>query len=68
MNTPSPKPPVITVDPQGYVRAEGVCLGRLTADGQALTVVDRDRRRSQERGSRYVTVPLKELTNLGDKK
>lgn len=68
MTEKSTKAPIITVDPQGYVRAEGICLGRLTADGQAITVVDKDRRRSLERGSRYVTVPLKELTNLTDKK
>lgn len=59
---------VLAVDNQGFVRADGVCLGRLTSDRTSLTVVDKDRRRSAERGSRYVVVPLTELTKLTEKK
>lgn len=59
---------VVAVDSQGFVRADGVCIGRLTSDHTALTVVDRDRRRSAERGSRYVVVPLTELTKLAPEK
>lgn len=69
MTTQVLKPPsTVTVDSNGFVRVEGVCLGKLTADGQAIQVIDKDRRRSLERGSRYVVVPLTELSNLADKK
>lgn len=62
------KAPVVTVDNRGFVCADGVCLGKLIQDSTALQVVDRDRRRSELRGTRYVVVPLSELSKLVQKK
>lgn len=60
--------PVVAVDNQGFVKADGVCLGRLTSDGLGITVVDRDRQRSARRGTRYVVVPLTELSKVTPQK
>lgn len=51
----------------GFVRAGGVILGRLETapDGkQVLQVIDRDRRRCDERGDRCVLVDLQSIAEL----
>lgn len=62
------KSPAVTVDSRGFVSADGVCVGKLTSDGKSLVVMDRDRRRSEIRGTRFVTIPLTELTRLAKQK
>ncbi len=62
------KTPTVVVDSRGFVSADGVCVGKLTSDGESLVIVDRDRRRSQTRGSRFVVIPIKELAKLAKSK
>ena len=63
----------IEVDPQGYARIDGVCIGRFVrrhpAQGTVLQVKDRNRRRRQARGREFVYVSLADLTSVlrGDK-
>lgn len=57
----------ITVDSQGFVFAEGVRFGRLSPNRQAIQILDKDRRRCQERGSRFVEIPIAALTILAEK-
>lgn len=56
------------VDDKGFVRVDGVCLGKLTPDGKGIEFVDKNPHRSQVRGSRYVIVQIGELTKLGQSK
>lgn len=60
--------PVVAVDNRGFVYADGVQIGKLTQDRKAIQIADRDRGRSQVRGSRIVTVPLTELAKLSETK
>lgn len=60
--------PVVAVDKRGFVYADGVQIGKLTHDRKAIQIVDRDRGRSQVRGTRIVTVPLTELGKLSETK
>lgn len=62
------KTPAVTVDSRGFVSADGVCVGKLTSDGGSIVFVDRDKRRSQARGTRFVCVPLSELAKLANSK
>lgn len=68
MSDTNKTPAVIAIDSRGFVSADGVCFGKLTSDGESLVVVDRDKRRSQIRGSRFVVVPIKELIKLAKSK
>lgn len=67
MNRQKPDASVVNVDRNGFVYVDGVQLGRLTGDGKSIVVADRDKKRSQARGSRFVTVPISELENLTKK-
>lgn len=62
------KTPAVTVDSRGFVSADGVCVGKLTRDGVSLVIIDKDKRRSQARGTRFVVVPLTELAKLAKPK
>lgn len=66
--TEESKAPAVVVDSRGFVSADGVCMGKLTSDGKSIVVVDKDKRRSQLRGTRFVTVPLTELAKLAKHK
>lgn len=67
MNQSKPESRVVQVDTKGNVYASGVQLGKLSGDGKNLLIADRDRRRSQARGTRIVAVPLAELSSLTTK-
>lgn len=62
---PPAEPPknLVRVDQEGYVRVDGVLIGRrVNRDGEVmLQVCDKDHRRSAERGTRYPEVSLTEL-------
>ncbi len=66
MDNNSTQPVKATPCAGGFVRADGVVLGKLviTPKGPALQVCDKDRRRSSSRGSRYVLVDLSSLAAL----
>ncbi len=55
----------IEVDPQGYVRIDGVCIGRFvrrhSAQGTVLQVKDRNKRRCTARGRQFVYVAVGDL-------
>ena len=61
----SDKPVSPQIDNNGMVRADGVVIGRLvpTQSGVALQVCDKDKRRSSERGTRFVLVDLAPLVD-----
>lgn len=57
----------VIVDSLGFVTADGVKIGllvQLSGGGTALQVCDKDRRRSAERGTRLVQVPIQDLAKL----
>ena len=56
----------LIVDDDNLIRADGVVLGRrVQVDGQAyLQLKDRDRLRSQKRGTVFVHVPIKLIEQL----
>jgi len=58
----------IEVDPQGYARIDGVCIGRLVrrhpVQGTVLQVKDRNRRRCQARGREFVYVSLTQIQQM----
>ena len=58
----------LCVDSENLVRADGIALGRLiTADNvNYLEIKDRDRRRSQQRGTMLVRVPLAAFAQLAE--
>lgn len=60
--------PAVVVDSRGFVSADGVCVGKLTSDGGSIVVIDKDKRRSQARGTRFVVIPLAELAKLAKPK
>lgn len=64
---PSSQSPAIIVDSHGYVFADGVRFGRLSPTGKAIQILDKDKRRSEIRGSRFVEVPLEDLAKLSEK-
>lgn len=49
--------PRITIDSDQFVRIDGVCIGRVYA-GSYIEFVDKNKYRSNERGTRYVRVPI----------
>lgn len=67
MNETEPTPSTIIVDSQGYVFADGVRFGKLSSTGKSIQILDKDKRRCQVRGSRFVEVPIAELARLTDK-
>lgn len=67
MSDTKPIPSTIIVDSQGFVFAEGVRVGRLSPNKNALQILDKDRRRCEARGSRFVEVPIAELARLTEK-
>lgn len=62
------KTSAVTVDSRGFISADGVCFGKLTSDGESIVVVDRDKRRSLIRGSRFVIVSISNLVELARSK
>lgn len=68
MNENKPASSTIIVDSQGYVFADGVRFGRLSSTGKAIQILDKDKRRCEIRGSRFVEVPIAELTKLSQNK
>jgi len=46
----------ITIDSEYFVRIDGVCIGRVK--GNCIEFVDKNKYRSNERGSRIVRVPI----------
>jgi hypothetical protein len=60
---PAPAPNLVRVDGEGWVRIDGILIGRkVERNGQImLQVCDKDHRRSSERGSRFLEVPLTDL-------
>ena len=62
----------IETDSRGYMRADGILVGQRVRKGREeyVLIADRDRRRSRQRGTRYVAVRLRDfrdgdLTNSG---
>ena len=53
----------IAVDPRGFVRVDGVCLGRLLREGDVLMfeVKDTFRARAEVRGRQFVRVKVHDL-------
>lgn len=66
MENKSPNCPAIAVDSRGFVSIDGVRLGRLTHNKQAIQIVDRDKRRSESRGTRFVEVPISAISKLAE--
>ena len=62
--TTLPKIVLPTMGADGLVRIDGVVLGRFVAERGTLEVKDRDRMRSQCRGSFFVEVRLVDLAGL----
>lgn len=56
--------PTISIDDDGFVRCDGQVIGRrIKREGEVfLQVVDRDKRRSAERGTPYMEIPMTVLT------
>ena len=54
------------IDPDNLIRADGVVLGRLVTDADVtyIEVKDRDRLRSQQRGTELIRVPVVVLGQL----
>jgi hypothetical protein len=61
VNSNSGKP--VSVDEKGFVLVDGVKIGRRVVRQGAIKIefCDKDRRRSQERGTRLVEVSVEEL-------
>lgn len=56
----------ITVDPEGFVRVDGVMLARrvFRDNGQVcLQLCDKDKRRSSQRGTRFLEITVQDLLN-----
>ena len=53
----------IEIDQYGYVRVDGVCIGRRLKYGDEifLEIKDRNKARSAQRGYQYIKVSLQEL-------
>jgi len=53
----------IAVDPRGFVRVDGVCLGQLLREGDVLLfeVKDTFRARAEVRGRQFVRVKVHDL-------
>jgi len=53
----------IAVDPRGFVRVDGVCLGQLLTEGDMLMFVVKDtyRARAEVRGRQFVRVRVNDL-------
>ena len=53
----------IAVDPRGFVRVDGVCLGQLLTEGDVLMfeVKDPFRARAEVRGRQFVRVKVHDL-------
>lgn len=54
----------IVVDSNNFVYVQGVRIARLVPASGSLQFLDRDRRRSEERGTRIVEVRLSEVAKL----
>ncbi len=54
----------LTIDSKNFVYAGGVKICRFDPQQQTLLFFDKDRRRSQKRGSREVSVPINCFVNL----
>lgn len=64
---PSYEPPKLSkiVITDGWATVDGVKIARFVAERGVLQFVDKDRRRSSARGSRYVEVAVVDMVNLG---
>jgi len=53
----------IAVDPRGFVRIDGVCIGRLLTEGDVVLfeIKDRNAARSLGRGAQLIRVPVKAM-------
>lgn len=58
----------VMVSKNGFVYADGVKIGKLVSERGVVQFIDRDRRRSAQRGSDVVEVRLSDLANLPQKK
>jgi len=53
----------IAVDPRGFVRVSGICIGRLLTedDMRYLEIKDRSGARALARGAQLVRIPIEEI-------
>ena len=58
----------IRVDSNNYVYVDGVKIARYVPEKHCLQFMDKDRIRSNQRGSNVVEVPLTEVAKIGEKK
>jgi hypothetical protein len=59
---------VLHVDSKGYVYVDGVKVAKYVPEKQCLQFLDKDRIRSNQRGSNVVEVPIAEVAKIGAKK
>lgn len=62
--TPNSK---VSVDANNFVYVEGVKVARYVPETKSLQFIDKDRIRSNQRGSNVVEVPLSEVAKIGTK-
>lgn len=62
------KSSLVVVGKNNYIFVDGVKIARLVPERGVMQFLDRDRRRSAERGSQTVEVKIADLTNLPQKK
>lgn len=58
--------PRVTVDKRNFLRVGGVKVGRVTPEGR-VQFCDKDRKRSAERGTRYVEVDIDRIKTAVDR-
>lgn len=66
MNRITPKSK-LTVDDQNFVYVEGVKIAKFIPEKKCLQFLDKDRIRSNQRGSNVVEVTLADVANIGSK-
>lgn len=57
----------VTIDGRGFVSIDGVKVCRLTENGR-LQFCDKDKRRSEVRGTRYVEISAEKLASIAKSK
>lgn len=67
MSQPYNRPVIVplTVTSDGWVQADGVKVCRYIAERGTLQFVDKDRRTSSTRGTRYVEVSVSDVAKIG---
>jgi len=63
-----PESSPVVVGKNNYIFIDGVKIARLVPERGVMQFLDRDRRRSAERGSETVEVKISDLANLPQKK